>query len=76
MLRSAAVVDKTKASAALANGCLRIMSKTIRKDICNLHLPGAVAKEVHNEKIGQCLPAELHYPANIGYNILKGIQVI
>ena len=54
-------VDKTKANAALANGCLWIMSKKLRKDICDLQLPGAEVKDVHNEKIEQCLPAELQY---------------
>lgn len=54
-------VDKTKANAALANGCLWIMSKKLREDICDLHLPGAEVKDVHNEKIEQCLPAELQY---------------
>ena len=54
-------VDKCKAHAVLAEACIRIMSEKLKKDICNLCLPCALAEEVHDKQIEKCLPAELQY---------------
>lgn len=54
-------VDKQTVHAALAEACIRIMSKKLRKDICNLSLPGALAETVSSKQIEQRLPKELQY---------------
>jgi hypothetical protein len=54
-------VDETKAHEALANGCMRLMSDKLKRDICGLHAPGTLAGEVKHDRIEQCLPAELQY---------------
>ena len=54
-------VDKYEAHAALTEACIQIMSKKLKKDICNLCLPGALAEAVHENQIEQCFPAELQY---------------
>ena len=40
--------------------CLELMSEHLKRDICNLHSPGALATEVHDH-ITKCLPNELQY---------------
>ncbi|KAF2809507.1 WD40 repeat-like protein [Mytilinidion resinicola] len=37
------------------------MSKSLRKDICNLRLPGTLAEEVDRSKVEECIPAQLQY---------------
>jgi NACHT domain len=45
----------------LADDCIRLMSNKLRRDICDLHSPGALAEEVHSDQIEQRLPAEVQY---------------
>lgn len=40
---------------------VRIMSDQLRKDICGLYAPGALARDVQGDKIKHDLPAELQY---------------
>jgi NACHT domain len=54
-------VDEKKAHAALADACIQLMSDKLRRDICDLHLPGALAREAQSDRIEQHLPAELQY---------------
>ena len=54
-------VDEKKAHAALADACIRLMSDQLRRDICYLYLPGALAREVQSDRIERYLPAELQY---------------
>ena len=54
-------VDGNKIHWALADSCIRIMSDKLKKDICNLHLPGALANEVDEYQIEQFIPEELQY---------------
>ena len=54
-------VDGQKAHWALATSCIRLMSELLKKDICNLRLPGTLAGEIDDEKIEQCIPMELQY---------------
>jgi NACHT domain len=54
-------VDEKKAHAALANACIRLMSNKLKRDICGLHAPGTFVGEVRDDRIEQCLPAELQY---------------
>jgi NACHT domain len=54
-------VDEKKVHADLADACIRLMSHTLGRDMCDLHSPGALAREVQCERIEQRLPAELQY---------------
>ena len=54
-------VDGNRIHWVLANSCIRIMSDKLKKDICNLQLPGALASEVEDNQIEQFLPEELQY---------------
>ena len=55
------LVDEKEAHGALATFCLQLMSERLERDICDLHSPGALAREVQQERIDQRLPAELQY---------------
>jgi len=54
-------VDEEEAHRILAVSCLRLMSEHLKRDICGLHSPGALAAEVHGDQIARCLPKELQY---------------
>jgi len=54
-------VDQKTAHDALANHCIQLMSKKLKRDICNLHAPGAQATEISLDRVEHCLPAELQY---------------
>jgi len=55
------LVDEKKAHQALADFCIKLMSEGLKEDICDLHSPGALAKEVTPEAVRQRLPMELQY---------------
>ena len=54
-------VDRNSIHWVFANSCIRIMSEKLKKDICNLHLPGALASHVDDNQIQQFIPEELQY---------------
>ena len=57
-------VDSTRIHWSLADSCVWIMSHKLKKDICNLRLPGALANEVDKNRIQQFIPDELQYACN------------
>ena len=54
-------VNEKKAHKALANHCMRLMSKKLQRDIHGLWDPGARAAQVPPDNLARCLPAELQY---------------
>jgi len=54
-------VDEKKAHKALAESCLRFMSENLKRDICDLRAPGALASKVDNSWVEKCFPADLQY---------------
>jgi hypothetical protein len=54
-------VDEKKAHETLAESCLRLMSENLKRDICDLRAPGALASKIDNSWVKQCLPADLQY---------------
>ncbi|KAH0551496.1 hypothetical protein GP486_007289 [Trichoglossum hirsutum] len=54
-------VDEKKAHEALAESCLRLMSKNLKRDICDLHSLGTLTSEVDSCRVEQYLPADLQY---------------
>jgi hypothetical protein len=53
-------VDEKKAHSDLAENCLRAMSNTLKRDICSLHRPGILAREI-GDSVDQCLPTHVQY---------------
>ena len=54
-------VDEKKAHEALANHCMRLMSKNLQRDIYHLGDPGAKVAQVLSNNLACRLPAELQY---------------
>ena len=54
-------VDEKKAHRVLAAACIQLMSERLERDICGLRSPGALANEVQQETVTQCIPMELQY---------------
>ena len=67
-------VDENKAHAEIVNSCLRVMSK-LRRNLCCLHEPGALASMVGQAEIEQYLPAELQYACRFWVEHLRKSQV-
>jgi hypothetical protein len=54
-------VNEMEAHGALSESCLRIMSGSLKRDICDLQAPGALSDNVEATKVEQCLPLDLQY---------------
>jgi hypothetical protein len=54
-------VDEKGAHQILATGCIQLMSRTLKKDICEMHAPGSQASQVESSWIEKCLPPEVQY---------------
>ena len=66
-------VDGKKTHDALAESCLELMSNHLRKDICNLRLPGALATDVEKSKLEEYLPLDVQYACRYWvYHLQRG----
>jgi hypothetical protein len=54
-------VDERQAHQALADDCMRIMSTSLKQDICGQEAPGTLVAGVERSRIEQCLPPEVRY---------------
>jgi hypothetical protein len=54
-------VDEKHAHRTLAENCIRLMSNSLKQDICGLDAPGMLIAEVESSRVGQCLPSEVQY---------------
>jgi hypothetical protein len=54
-------IEEETAHKTLFIRCLKLMSVHLKRDICNLRSPGALAIEVHSDHLTECLPNELQY---------------
>ncbi|KAF2471639.1 purine and uridine phosphorylase [Lindgomyces ingoldianus] len=54
-------VDETQTHQTLASNCIRLMSTSLKENICGLNSPGIRATEVDSSRVQQCLPPELQY---------------
>ena len=54
-------VDEKKTHKVLTGSCLRLMSSHLKRDICDLQMPGTLASEIESSRVEQCLPAHVQY---------------
>ena len=54
-------VDEKQAHHILATSCIQLMSRTLKKDVCELHAPGYQASQVKNSRVQKFLPPEVQY---------------
>ena len=54
-------VDKTQAHQLLADKCIRLMSTSLKQDICGVGAPGMRVADIDSRRIEQSLPPEMQY---------------
>jgi hypothetical protein len=54
-------VDEKKAHQTLAESCIRLMSTSLKQDICGLDTPGVLVTDVESSQVNRSLPPELQY---------------
>lgn len=54
-------VDEKQAHKAMADNCVKLMSKMLKRDICGLQSPGTLAKDLDPKLIKQRITPELEY---------------
>ncbi|KAF2464761.1 uncharacterized protein BDR25DRAFT_337365 [Lindgomyces ingoldianus] len=54
-------VDERLAHQTLADNCIRLMSSSLKQDICSVSAPGVRVTDVESAQVKQCLPPEVQY---------------
>jgi hypothetical protein len=54
-------VDESHAHKVLGENCIQLMSKMLKRNICDLQSPGTLVKDVDPNLIEQCIPPDLQY---------------
>jgi hypothetical protein len=54
-------VDEKQAHQTIANRCIRLMSGSLKQDICGLRSPGVLATNMKSSQLDQWLPLEVRY---------------
>lgn len=54
-------VDERQIHRALADSCVKIMSKMLKRDICGLVLPGTLVEDIDPKVKDRCIPPALEY---------------
>jgi hypothetical protein len=68
-------IEEKMAHKTLFIRCLKLMSEHLKRDICNLRSPGALAIEVQGNHITKCLPKELQYACRYWVEHLRRSRV-
>jgi hypothetical protein len=54
-------VDSRQAHQTLANHCIRLMSTSLKQDICDLKAPGILMTNVKSTQVQNCIPPDVQY---------------
>jgi hypothetical protein len=54
-------VDEKQAHQKLADSCIRLMSTSLKQEICGIDAPGTLVADVEISRIQRCLPPEVQY---------------
>jgi hypothetical protein len=54
-------VDEKQAHRTLADNCIRLLSNSLKREICGQEAPGTLVANVESSRIEQCLPPEVRY---------------
>ena len=54
-------VNEKQAHQTLADSCIRLMSTSLKQDICGLDAPGRLVSDVESGRVEQCLSPEVQY---------------
>jgi hypothetical protein len=64
-------IDEKTAHHDLFVRCLKLMSEHLRRDVCNLRLPGALASKVEKSRVEKCLSPEVQYACRYWFQHLQ-----
>jgi hypothetical protein len=54
-------VDEKQAHQTLANDCIRLMSKSLKQDVCRQRAASTLVADIESSRIEQYLPPEVEY---------------
>jgi hypothetical protein len=54
-------VDEKQAHQTLADNCIRLMSTSLKQDICGLNTPSILVTDIESSRVERSLPPELQY---------------
>ncbi|KFY46562.1 hypothetical protein V494_00422 [Pseudogymnoascus sp. VKM F-4513 (FW-928)] len=54
-------VDAKEAHLVLATGCIKLLSQTLKNDVCEMHAPGSEASQLESSRIESFLPHDVQY---------------
>ena len=54
-------VDQRQAHQTLVNSCIRLMSTSLKQDICGQGAPGVLFTHIKSGRVDECLPLEVKY---------------
>ena len=54
-------VDKKQAHKKLAENCIKLMSASLKEDICDVVIPGTLVVDIDRNRIGQYMSEEVQY---------------
>ena len=54
-------VDEKRVHQTLADRCIKLMSTSLKQDICGLDAPGMLVTDVASSRVEKCLPPEIKY---------------
>ncbi|KAK3313601.1 hypothetical protein B0H66DRAFT_483850 [Apodospora peruviana] len=64
-------INEIKYHKTLADRCLQVMNQHLKRDICNLQMPGKLRSEVNQRTIDAALPPEVQYSCQYWVHHLK-----
>ena len=64
-------IDESQAHGDLLESCLMLMSKHLKRDMCNLRLPGTLTNEVVAGEVQKCVPLDVQYACRYWVNHLR-----
>jgi hypothetical protein len=64
---------RSKRIRTLADDCIRLMSNSLKQDICGQEAPGTLVAGVERSRIEQCLPPEVSTHVSTGFSIFRRV---
>ncbi|KAF8535105.1 NACHT and WD40 domain protein [Trichophaea hybrida] len=64
-------IDESQAHGDLLVSCLLLMSKHLKRDMCNLRLPGTLTNDVVTSEVQKCVPLDIQYACRYWVNHLR-----
>ena len=68
-------IDEKISHRDLVESCLKVMSCTLKRDVCGLQMPGALASEVESNTLSRCLPKHVQYACRYWVDHLQRSEI-